>query len=99
MVASRAGEAQSPNLGASLDIAPSHGLLVGLLDLGQQWQRIMGGEQVQGESRVQGGQGAEDRCMADRMRDHRGVERGDVGVVFVAAAASARGFFLASDLV
>ena len=99
LVNSGASEAQAPDLGSGLNITPGHGLLISLLDLRQQGQRIMRRKEIQGESRMQGGKSAEDGRMPNRMRDHSRVERGDVGVMLVASAASASGFFLAADLV
>lgn len=48
---------------------------------------------------MQGAQRAKDGGVADCVRDDRGVQCGNIGIMFVATATSGGGFFMGSDLV
>jgi len=93
------GEPKPPDLRTGLDVAPDHGLLVGVLDLGQERKWIVRSQQVQGEAGMKGAQGAKDGGMPDRVRDRSGVKSGNIGIMFVATATSGCSFLMGSDLV
>ena len=82
---------QPPLLGAALQVADVKALLVAIVDLGEQGQRLVRRDQFDGRAGSQGVEGAEDGCVSDRVRDAARVQYRVAGVRFAALAVAIAG--------
>ena len=84
---------QLPGIRTFLDVADLNGVTVEVGDLRQQRQRVVGSDEDEGVSHVQGANDPEDRSVANRVRDDAGIEFGQ-GTAAATTAAATAGRFL-----
>ena len=84
-------DAQRPVLRALEQVVDLEGIRIPLLQLGEQRQRVVAGDQVDGCAEPDGVQGAEDRGVTDGVGDEAGVQDDPLAVLLTAGAGGAVG--------